>query len=69
MFETIVIIEIAALFLFLNRTAFNGMYRENQSGNKRGRYNVPIGSYKNPNFVNENLLKIYKFVYLNRDFA
>ena len=44
-------IEIAALFLFLNRTAFNGMYRENQSGNKRGRYNVPIGSYKNPNFV------------------
>lgn len=59
-------IEIAALFLFLNRTAFNGMYRENQSGNKRGRYNVPIGSYKNPNFVNENLLKIVS-KYLNEN--
>ena len=59
-------IEIAALFLFLNRTAFNGMYRENQSGDKKGRYNVPIGSYKNPNFVNENLLKIVS-KYLNEN--
>ena len=50
-------IEIAALFIFLNRTGFNGMYRENQGGKKKGRYNVPIGDYKNPSIVNEDLLK------------
>ena len=50
-------IEIAALFIFLNKTAFNGMYRENQGGKKKGRYNVPIGDYKNPSIVNEKLLK------------
>jgi DNA adenine methylase len=37
-------IEIACLFLFLNRTCFNGLYRVNQSGN----FNTPIGRYKRP---------------------
>lgn len=52
-------VEIAADLIFLNKTCFNGMYRENS----KGEYNVPVGDQKNPNICDKkNLLAVSRFL-------
>ena len=57
------IVSIAARFIYLNKTCFNGLYREN----RKGEFNVPKGRYENPAICNEKVLKDASYVLQNVD--
>lgn len=46
-------LEEAALLVYLNRTCYNGLYRENADGG----FNVPIGRYANPDWVQRDRIR------------
>jgi DNA adenine methylase len=45
--------EVAAWFIYLNKTGYNGLYRVN----RRNRFNVPFGRYVNPTICDHSTLR------------
>ncbi|MFA5382019.1 MAG: DNA adenine methylase [Candidatus Micrarchaeia archaeon] len=62
--------ERAALFIYFNKTGFNGLWRVNS----KDQYNVPMGKYKNPTLCDEDNIKLVsealkKATLSNKDFS
>ncbi|MEG3224409.1 MAG: modification methylase [Methanobacteriales archaeon Met13] len=63
-------IKRASYLVFLNKTCFNGLFRQN----KKGEFNVPFGKYKNPTICDKkNIIQVNKAIkdtkIINGDFS
>lgn len=70
-FENLSKIKKASRLIYLNKTCYNGLFRVNSNGE----FNTPFGKYKNPNIVNEDVIRsVSKYLnnndirFLNGDF-
>lgn len=63
-------VELAAMFVYLNRHCFNGLIRYNQ----KGEFNSPIGDYENPRVPRSKIYDFYQVIgrnnveFYNKDF-
>lgn len=56
-------IKVASLFIYINKTCYNGLYRVN----KAGLFNVPMGKYEDPAIVDEDNLRACSAFLQNTD--
>lgn len=63
--EALTLPERAARVIYLNKTCYNGLYRENRAG----QFNVPFGRYKNPTICDEPNLRAASAVLQGVDIA
>ncbi len=56
-------VQRAARIIYLNKTCYNGLYRVNSSG----QFNTPYGKYKNPNIVNEPVIRAMSNYFKNKN--
>jgi DNA adenine methylase len=55
----------AALFMYMNKTCYNGLWRVN----RKGEFNVPVGRYVNPTILDAETLRATSFALQNADLA